>query len=419
MNLKLAAAIRRYPGYFKALGWILALSVMIGLGVKISRHIDQPTLDFHSYFTAAHLVVEGEAIANFYDHEWFGAQAKRFAPELSEIFNANVPTTAVFFTPIALFETHLGARTAWTLMMLPFLVLLIEATARLGGIGSVARPYWYAAALSAQPIEVNLLNGQAYILVALGLVLFVRCWRRNWHEAAGSTLAVLFAFKSAGVMLWPLAAATGRWSLVWAGAVALAIIIAATWPLIGLEGWIAYGEAARELWASPALRATAHQSVPGILLHTLSDQPGFGSPVVSLSAEAVRVLSIGLVLALLTLNAHAARKSPDRDLVIASGILLTLVAVPVSMVHAYTVALVPIALLIRELKGALLSRQGLMMWLGAAVILLPSPFLSPRLYDGWAALIAYPKLYGALLLWALCLYLLVRPRKASQPAEGT
>ena len=72
----------------------------------------------------------------------------------------------------------------------------------------------------------------------------------------------------------------------------------------------------------------------------------------------------------------------------------------------------------RPVRGALLSRQGLMMWLGAAVILLPSPFLSPRLYDGWAALIAYPKLYGALLLWVLCLYLLVWPSKASQPAEG-
>ena len=419
MNLKLAAAIRRYPGYFKALGWILLLATAVSLGTKVIRQIDRPTNNFPAYFTAAHLVVEGQAIAKFYDQEWFNHQVDRFVPDMREIYHANVPTTALFLTPLALFEDHMTARRAWILLMIPLLILLIEATARIGAIGPVAQPFWYAAVLFSQPVEVNLLYGQFYVLVALGLVLLLKFWMAGRSRAAGTTLALLFAFKSAGVMLWPLAAAVGRWRLVLAGATVLLIIFVASWPLIGLEGWIAYGEAARELWASPAARVTGYQSVPGFVRHILSEQPGFGSPVISLPPQLVKGLAIGFVMVMLGITAFAARKRPQSGLVLAVAILLTLVSVPVSGVHHYIVVLVPIALLIRQLKGALLSRQGLIMWLGAAVILLPSPFTSPRLYDSWASLIAYPKLYGALLLWALCLYLLVQPRKASRPAEAT
>ena len=419
MESQLAAAIRKYPGYTRVLGWLLVLLVVLFLGTKLSREIDRPTNNFPSYFTAAHLVVEGQAIAKFYDQEWFGAQVDRFVPDMREIYHANVPTTALFLTPLAIFDDHLTARRVWILLMIPLLLLLTEATARLGGIGPIGKPYWYAAALFAQPVQFNLIHGQVYILVALGLVLVLKFWMSGRSRAAGAMLAVLFAFKSAGLMLWPLAAATGRWSLVWAGAAVLAIIIAATWPLIGPEGWAAYWEAGRDLWTSPTLRSTSFQSLPGMVRHLFSAQPGFGLPVVGLSAQLVQGLAIGLVLAFLGLTAVAARHNPENRLVVAAAILLTVICVPVSLVYAYTIVLVPIALLVRQLRDNLFERNGLLLWLGAAMILLPSPFLSPRLHDGWASLIAYPKLYGALLLWALCLYLLVQPRKASQPAEGT
>ena len=81
MNFNLAAAIRRYPGYVRALGWILLLAAAVSLGTKVTRQIDRPTNIFPTYFTAAHLVVEGQAIAKFYDQEWFDDQVDRFVPD--------------------------------------------------------------------------------------------------------------------------------------------------------------------------------------------------------------------------------------------------------------------------------------------------------------------------------------------------
>jgi hypothetical protein len=50
-----------------------------------------------------------------------------------------------------------------------------------------------------------------------------------------------------------------------------------------------------------------------------------------------------------------------------------------------------------------LSSDFFVLWAGAVLIMLPTPFRSALLVDGWAALLAYPKLYGGLMLWALCL----------------
>jgi hypothetical protein len=55
--------------------------------------------------------------------------------------------------------------------------------------------------------------------------------------------------------------------------------------------------------------------------------------------------------------------------------------------------------------------------MGSAMIVVPEPYSSPRLFDGWAALLAFPKLYGALLLWALCIFLVTRGERFSSSPE--
>jgi hypothetical protein len=44
--------------------------------------------------------------------------------------------------------------------------------------------------------------------------------------------------------------------------------------------------------------------------------------------------------------------------------------------------------------------------------MVPTPYRSARLIDGWASLIAYPKLYGALVLWGLCIMLMAQKERS-------
>src|SRR5215831_60254 len=224
----------------QTLGWLAAALAALWLVLEVGERLNRPVTDFHSYFTAAHLVLERKPVANFYDDTWFSSEAMRFAPGLYEVYSPNPPTTAFFYLPLGLFSTHTGARLVWTLLSIPLLIAFIEALVRISEVGSAARPFWHAIVLVSQPVQANFIQGQAYILIGLGLLLVLEDWQRRMSTRRGVTLGVLLAYKAAGILVWPLALATGRWRLVLGALGVSALIVALTWPLIGFDGWSAY-----------------------------------------------------------------------------------------------------------------------------------------------------------------------------------
>jgi hypothetical protein len=82
---------------------------------------------------------------------------------------------------------------------------------------------------------------------------------------------------------------------------------------------------------------------------------------------------------------------------IAWGVLFA----PLGEEHHQVVLLIPIVwLILAWWSGYPLSRATLIL-LGLALILysVPFPINHPRLQQGWLALLAYPRLYGAWLVW--------------------
>jgi len=178
MSASRVTSIPERRNWIRALGWIVALAVAAVIIVRLFLQIDRPT-EFHSYFTASRLVMEGQSVDQFYDNAWFREQSNRLVPGLHEIFKPNVPTTAVAYGPFAFFQNYVEARLVWTVLSLLLLVWFIEELIRIAGADSVARPFWYAAVLLAQPIQLNLFQGQAYIVVAAGLILALKFWQRT------------------------------------------------------------------------------------------------------------------------------------------------------------------------------------------------------------------------------------------------
>ena len=399
----------------RVLGWIAAAASALVLLSAVAARADRPTMNFHSYFTAAHLVAEGQPFASFYDDEWFKRQASRFAP-LEEIYAPNVPTTAVFFAPVAIFQDEVDAHLAWTAASFVLLILLVEGLVRIAGV-SAARPYWYAAAFIAEPVQENLIQGQAYIVVALGFVFFLKWWNDDREAPAGVMLAGLFAYKSIGVVLWPLALITGRWRVFAWGIAALAVMIALTWPIIGLDGWLAYLNSMQQVLTTRPIRATTYQSLQGFFQHLFSAGGNFGTPIWALPVGTVRSICSVLVLGFTLVTFYLAARHRDDELAVGASILLCIFLVPLSQAYTYIVAFVPIALLFRRLRGASLRWDVAALWFGAAAIMLPTPYRSARLIDGWASVIAYPKLYGALVLWGLCIMLMAQKERSAASSD--
>ena len=123
-------------------------------------------------------------------------------------------------------------------------------------------------------------------------------------------------------------------------------------------------------------------------------------------------MALSALLAFLVATVIAAYKHPDNDLIFAASVLLCAFAFPLSQAHIYAIVFVPIAQLVNRLKGRYATREGILFWVGCFLIIVPLPYKSSWLFDGWRALLAYPKLYGAIGLWLICLNLM-KPNPAS------
>jgi hypothetical protein len=107
--------------------------------------------------------------------------------------------------------------------------------------------------------------------------------------------------------------------------------------------------------------------------------------------------------ALLVVGIYRARTAKRDDLTFAGFVILSVILSPVSLDYHYVLLLIPIAMLI---AGERKQPNFWMQSISAVAVLLIAvdlPYRSQQVESGAWALLAYPKLYGALILWGLCI----------------
>jgi hypothetical protein len=177
----------------------------------------------------------------------------------------------------------------------------------------------------------------------------------------------------------------------------------ATLPWFGLEAWGLSFHASMTLVTGPEPAITAYQTLPGFARHLFvvgpfSPRPLYASPPL---AQLVEYGGAALLLSGATIVSLRAR---NRDLSFVAFVMIGLILSPLALDYHYMLALVPIAILAARLARR--QRRWLFLILTAAYALIAAdlPYRSPALTEGAWAILAYPKLYGALLLWGLAMW---------------
>ena len=184
--------------------------------------------------------------------------------------------------------------------------------------------------------------------------------------------------------------------------------------MAGVEAWQTYFQVLPDLAAQPKWSVTAYQTLNGFFRHLLVfdaawnpaplvDAPGLGRWLPHLSFVAITGL-----------GAYMAIKKQDQpDLVFAVFVIANILLSPFSSDYHYTLMLLPLAILAAWVQ----KQPGPWPWLvlGLSVVLManPLPHQSPRLAAGALALLAYPKLYGAVLLGGLACWAWRSPPSAN------
>ena len=363
------------------------------------------TNGFAAYYTAAYLLVhEPGGMDRIYDDDWFAAQIEQASiPSVYDIFNLQPPTMSLLLLPLVWLPPDI-ARTVWialSLLLLPAgLALLARALALPARWGLWLTPLcpFYA------PVYENLRNGQAYLFVffLICLLFWALLWRRKW--VGGLALGLMLALKSAGIWLWPLLLWERRWRTLVVGVLVAAALALASLPWIGLEAWLVYASNLPRLATMSARYVTAYQTATSLFGHLFVYDARWNPSPVADWPWLARGLSLGLLVGMLLLSARWGRlRDSRRD---AQALTLALFAAPlvanspVGEGHHYLMVLPSV---IVAVWWAWRARPGWLVWavLFLAILLIgaPLPYMSRRLQVGWLAVLAYPRVYGAFLLW--------------------
>jgi hypothetical protein len=403
----------RRPGGTLTVLALLALALYAALGAL--PHARYRALTFASYYTAASILVYApQDLSRVYDNTWFDAQIPQagFAG-IHDVFDVQPPTMSLVALPVV-WLAPLSARLVWTLLSLLWLLGGLALLGRALGLPALWGLWVLPISLLYSPTRENMRAGQAYLL--LFFLLCLACWalaraETSWRSAgiAGLALGLMLILKTAGAWLWPLLLLAGRWRALVCAALLAGGIALVSLPWIGPASWLAYAERLPELAAAPRRFVTAYQTTTSLFGHLLAYNPQWNpAPVADLPLLA-RGLTLVVLLVTLAISASWCRLNDARRevRVLTLAIFIALIVVSAPFAEGYHYVLVLPALLIAVWwawqSAAQYGSRPWMIWgmlaLAALLLGLPLPYRSPELSAGWIALLAYPRVYGAYLLW--------------------
>ncbi len=412
-----------------ALGWLCAaLLLLLFVWRTVLPATQQKTYAFSVYYTAARLTIQGQAGVRFCGEWFFDQQRSLGFGDRADFFCPNPPTNALVLLPVAWLPPR-PAQAAWIVCDL----IMLGGIAALGWrMVALASPetdlakvrqraaVWFALVIALiialfRPLHAELHAVQVYILIALlyALWLYGYLTRRDW--LCGVALALLVLTKLSGWPLWLLMLAARRWhALAWALGLGIAIGLA-TLPWLGFEFWRLYLFEQVPAISSNATHAVpANQTLVSLLRQCFTYDPHWAprplidAPwVASLIWWLIAVALVGITLGYAYRRARQARQEAASfaiDPLALATVCLIVPLQPAGEEYHYTQLLVVLLLLFNQPGFALLRSRTAAVGVAMACVLfaLPSYFLQTAQWQGWpTALLAYPRLYGALLLWGI------------------
>jgi hypothetical protein len=262
--------------------------------------------------------------------------------------------------------------------------------------------------LRSAPFAENLSRGQIYlwVLASVALAAYGAATRRD--ALAGLGLAAAMLLKIAGLPLWLLMMVERRRrTLAWGAGTAIGFVLA-TLPRVGVDTYVRWIADVVPAWVtSPAITLPAYQTVGALLQRAFRYDPRFNpSPLADLPIVATCLAAaVSLAMLAVTLAARRASSSSSSTLATFGAMaMLGVVLQPAAEQYQYLVAFVPLVIATRAWLRRPDVIAGVCLAAAAMLIFASLPYKDPALWIGARTLLAYPRLYGGLILWVVLVY---------------
>jgi hypothetical protein len=362
----------------------------------------QLTAGFGAYYAASRLLVSGQFDARVYDEPYMRPLIRQALHGHSDdIYNANPPTCALLFVPLAWLPVE-AARWIWILLSAGFLVAGLALLAR----ELAPEPHRTAVLLAAlalgflfRPVRAGFVIGQAYVFVFFLMALCTVAVARHRTLLGAGALGASLLLKSAGPFLPVVMLVGRRWRMaLWTGAIALGAILL-TLPLFPPATWKAYLALLREVASAPSLSITAYQTTRSLLWRLFVPDPQWNPAPLLAAAGVAKVLLPAVAAASAALTLRAARHDPVAGFVagVAWGVLFS----PLGEQYHHAPMLIPAVWLLARAAGSPRPTPLALGFTAVGLLLYVVPYPVARFTDagGWSILAAYPRLYAGWALW--------------------
>ncbi len=420
--------------------------------------INHVTQGFAAYYGAAYAVLHGGA-ADLNNNLAFQGWLTQAGIGVREVYQGNSPTLALLMTPLTPFSPAL-AQTIWLVLNVAMLITCMVLVIRLCGANnsSTSTRWWIATVVPLLVgIRANIQFGQVYILLALLALCALAAMRdlphplnpplriqrggserlQTYDLAASAAIGAMIVIKPFyGVIAILLLLLSRRWRTALIAVIVVVIVVVASLPLLA-DAWPGFLNAQVIIGQIPWAGIPANQTLNSMFQHLFVFTPDWNTAPLLDAPWLAAVLYYGLSGALITVTLWRARKHDPLWLWLPALALMPILA-PVGEVHHEALLLFSAAMAITRLRsvktdeplsptlsphagkgsqtritspslragrdlgrGKLNIQLAVVIFVALALLIIPWPNLNdPALWGGWHGLLAYPRLYGALLLWA-------------------
>jgi hypothetical protein len=394
--------MRLHPGGWVPV-WGVATAILAGFTYYSATSV---THGFVAYYAAARLLIDGALGPSAYDDAWFGAYLQQLTgTAVRDIFTPNPPTMALMAWPIARFD-HGVARAAWLFGSVTLFAAAVFALARERARDGPVPIAALLLAMLAPAVFTNIRIGQGYLIVFALMAAAVLWIPRQpatakaiaLQVAGGAALGLALGLKLSGTALMLILAAARRWRpIVAALVIAIALALAVT-PFVDVAMWWQYPDVVAAFVQRPSGSVTAYQTTLSLFRRLCVADPEWNpSPAASCDRIAF-VIPYLLIAAAALITVVLAYRSHDTRAGMAAGVVLSVLALPAAAEVHFVLLGVP--LLILALGPIELAAL-------AFLTIVPLELTVERFTAGWSVLLAYPRLYAAWLLWAVCVRRLI------------
>ena len=328
--------------------------------------------------------------------------------KVRDMYRPNPPILAVLLGPLRVMPAAGGAY-VWAALNLLALIAgigILQAALRV--------PYWHGLWMVplialAHPVLHHFARGQVYLLLFLALSAVFWGILRDRAGWAGVGLGLMLVAKISGVWLIVLLLLMRQWRVVLGALATATIVMASSVLLFGLRPWGAFLDAVLTWPALPYRSVTAYQTTASlwgqlfVFDATWNLHPALDLPAV---ADVLTLATILIALIATVWVGNPRDHRPERR-ALTTALCMALL-VPNSIVAEGYHYVLTIPSVVTAMWWARQSRTSVTGWSVLAIALgllaLPIPFKSPVLAHGWLALMAFPRVYGAYLLWLWLLW---------------